>query len=148
LLEKSGKPTSQTQSVLATADGIFDMKGPVVDFHKGSRTTAMFFDGNTSFKWTYMSTPALYRPGPRTGSYHVSFEILPVKPREPNLTAVGGDLATFEGRLHGISLSDMAVAVAEEAEGQTKGWKHWCPFVPDLDEEGGPVYAKIEDSVK
>lgn len=147
LLEQSGDGSAQTRAVLAAADRIFDMKGPVVSFHTGGRATATFFDGNTSFKWTYMSTPPLYRPGKRTNSYEGSFDVLPLKSSKRTAASPGtDDLSIFEGRLHGIALADMALAVAEEAEGQEKIWKHWCPFVPDLDDTIGPVYVKIGHS--
>ncbi|CAH0046012.1 unnamed protein product [Clonostachys solani] len=139
MAEKEGRGTAETRKIIEGAQGVFDMNGPVVEFHQGGRLTAMFFHGNTSFKWTFMSTPALYRPGKRTGSYEVCFDYMPLKPAKGHESEV----VLFEGRLHGIALSDMALAVAEEVESKKHMWKHWCPYVPDLDDTPGPVYVKI-----
>lgn len=139
IAEREGRGTAETRMITEAVHGIFDLNGPIVEFHRGGRLTAMFFHGNTSFNWTFMSTPALYRPGKRTGSYEVCFDFMPLKPAKGNESGI----ALFDGRMHGISLSDMALAVAEEVESQKYLWKHWCPYVPDLDDTPGPVYVKI-----
>lgn len=139
IAEKEGRGTAEAGKIVEAAHGIFDMNGPIVEFHRGGRLTAMFFHGNTSFKWTFMSTPALYRPGKCTGSYEVCFDFMPLKPAKGHESGI----ALFDGRMHGVSLSDMALAVAEEVESQKHLWKHWCPYVPDLDDTPGPVYVKI-----
>ncbi|KAL1869417.1 hypothetical protein Daus18300_005629 [Diaporthe australafricana] len=126
LAENEGKGTPEMCDLLdAVYERTFDMDGP----------------GNTSFTWTYISPPALYRPGRRTGSYKIAVDVMPLKPAGPHNQ---GD-AIFEGRLHGIALPDIAIAVADEVETKEKVGKHWTPYVPDIDETLGPVYAKIGD---
>ncbi|EEU33864.1 uncharacterized protein NECHADRAFT_82300 [Fusarium vanettenii 77-13-4] len=139
IAEKDGRGTAETRMITEAVHGMFDLNGPIVEFHRGGRLTAMFFHGNASFNWTFMSTPALYRPGKRTGSYEVCFDFMPLKPAKGNESGI----ALFDGRMHGISLSGMALAVAEEVESQKHLWKHWCPYVPELDDTPGPVYVKI-----
>ncbi|VUC30659.1 unnamed protein product [Clonostachys rosea] len=141
IAEKKGRGTPETRKITEEVHKMFDLHGPVVEFHRGGRLTAMFFHGNTSFNWTFMSTPALYRPGKRTGSYEVGFDFVPLKPAKGHEHGI----ALFDGRMHGISLSDMALAVADEVETQKYGWKHWTPYVPDIDDTPGPVYVKIGD---
>nr|XP_036576998.1 nad-dependent epimerase dehydratase [Colletotrichum truncatum]KAF6783852.1 nad-dependent epimerase dehydratase [Colletotrichum truncatum] len=143
LAEREGRGTEETREVLASMDKTMsDMSSQGVDFITGARATYMFFDGNTSFKWTYISPPPLYRPGTRTGLYEVVLDRMPLQLEE---NGEGGDnLFTFEGRLQSISVTDMAVAIADEVEQQTKVWKHWCPYTKGLDDKPGPTYATIE----
>lgn len=143
LAEREGRGTKETREVLASMDKTMsDMSSQGVDFITGARATYMFFDGNTSFKWTYISPPPLYRPGTRTGLYDVVLDRMPLQLEE---NGDGGDsLFTFEGRLQSISVPDMAVAIADEVEQQTKVWKHWCPYTKGLDDKPGPTYATIE----
>ncbi|KAK6064367.1 hypothetical protein SCUP234_08612 [Seiridium cupressi] len=92
-------------------------------FVTACRTSYMFFNGNTSFPWTFVSPSALYRPGKRTGHYEVIFDELPVKPAQSPDSS-----QSFDGRLHGISVADLAIAIADEAERKEKVWTHWSAF--------------------
>ncbi|TDZ67826.1 Uncharacterized protein CTRI78_v002748 [Colletotrichum trifolii] len=142
LAERDGKGTAETRRILEGVDEMMtDMNCQGVDFITGARATYMFFDGNTSFKWTYISPPPLYRPGTRTGSYEVVLDSMPLRPARNE----GSDskFSIFDGRLQSISVPDMAVAIADEVEQQTKAWKHWCPFTEDLDDVPGPTYTSI-----
>jgi hypothetical protein len=47
-------------------------------FVKAARMTWMFFDGNTSFNWSYASPPARYRPSGRGESISISYDLLPL----------------------------------------------------------------------
>jgi hypothetical protein len=105
-------------------------------FVTACRTSLSFFDGNTAFRWTFVSPSALYRPGKRTGSYEVLFDELALKPVE-------GDEKGLEGRLHGISASDLAIAIVDEAESQEKLWKHWTAFADLSDDAPYPSYATL-----
>ncbi|KAF9871188.1 nad-dependent epimerase dehydratase [Colletotrichum karsti] len=142
--ERSGNGTDETKKVLDDLDKTMaDMNSQGVDFITGARATYMFFDGNTSFKWTYISPPPLYRPGTRTGSYRVELDRMPLQ--LARAAEGGNNLSIFEGRLQSISVPDMAVAIADEIEQQTKVWKHWCPFTEGLDDEPGPTYVTISE---
>ncbi|KAM5355042.1 hypothetical protein ACJ41O_001688 [Fusarium nematophilum] len=103
-------------------------------FITACRTSFMFFDGNTSFKWTFVSPPPMYRSGTRTGSYEIVFDELPLK-----APAKGTDAGKLDGRLHGISAADLAAAIADEAEGQAKAGKHWTAYGDISDGKVGPV---------
>lgn len=107
-------------------------------FVRAARTTFMFFDGNQSFKWTFASPPPMYRPGKRTGSYNVQEDVLPLDPPGP-------DVKDLEGRLLGITVADMAVAVADDAETQRMAWKHWSPTGSLKDDTPAPSYLTLKD---
>ena len=55
---------------------------------------------NTTLDWTFLSPPALLAPGERTGRYRVG----------------GEDLLMDDDQPAGISVADLAVAVADEIE--------------------------------
>lgn len=110
---------------------------PASAFIKAARATYMFFDGNTSFDWTFVSPSALYRPGKRTGKYDVTIDNLPLK-GEPK-----GDNA-LDGRLLGISVADLAIAIADEAETQKHKYKHWTATADLSDDTPAPSYLTLE----
>lgn len=111
-------------------------KDPASDFIKAARASYMFFDGNTSFNWTFVSPSALYRPGKRTGSYEVTIDNLPLKgePRGDN---------RLDGRLMGISAADLAIAIADEAETQKHKYKHWTATADLSDDTPAPSYLTL-----
>ncbi|KAJ4318662.1 hypothetical protein N0V84_006750 [Fusarium piperis] len=109
-----------------------------LEFVTASRTSYMFFDGNTSFKWTYVSPPALYRSGKRTGAYETIIDELPVKPAPK-----GTDASSLDGRLHGISVADLAIAIADEVENKKLAGKHWSAFADMSDDIPTPSYITI-----
>lgn len=84
----------------------------------------MMFEGNESFKWSFVSPPARYRPGIRTGKFEVWKDEIP---KSFNLSAdvVTTDWEEVRRSLLGISVADLAVAVAEEAEAGQKVGSHW-----------------------
>ena len=56
---------------------------------------------NTALEWTFLSPPAMLAPGERTGVYRTGSEEL---------------LMTADGKPAGISVADLAVAIADEIE--------------------------------
>ncbi|KAJ3540332.1 hypothetical protein NM208_g5114 [Fusarium decemcellulare] len=106
------------------------------EFIKAARASYMFFDGNTSFNWTYVSPSPLYRPGKRTGSYEVTIHNLPLKgePRGDNL---------LDGRLTGISAADLAIAIADEVETQQHRFEHWTASADLSDDTPAPSYLTL-----
>lgn len=111
-------------------------KEPALDFIKAARATYMFFDGNTSFNWTFVSPSALYRPGKRTGSYEVTIDYLPLK-GEPK-----GD-NPLDGRLMGITAADLAIAIADEAEARNYQHKHWTATGDLSDDTPTPPFLTL-----
>jgi putative NADH-flavin reductase len=72
----------------------------VVPGAKAARDALAAMRGNTALDWTFLSPPALLAPGERTGRYRVGGEEL--------LMAGAGPA--------GISVADLAVAIADEIE--------------------------------
>ncbi|KAH7133877.1 hypothetical protein EDB81DRAFT_904259 [Dactylonectria macrodidyma] len=106
------------------------------DFIKAARASYMFFDGNTSFGWTYVSPSPLYRPGKRTAKYEVTIHNLPLK-GEP----MGENL--LDGRLTGISAADLAIAIADEVETRQYKFMHWTATADLSDDTPGPSYLTL-----
>ncbi|KAH7000692.1 hypothetical protein EDB80DRAFT_765846 [Ilyonectria destructans] len=113
-------------------------KDDALDFVTAGRTSYMFFDGNTSFKWTFVSPPALYRSGIRTGSYETIIDELPVKPPRE-----GTDPNVLDGRLCGISSADLAIAIADECEAQKMVSVHWSAYADMSDDTPVPSYVTL-----
>jgi len=97
----------------------------------------MFFDGNTSFKWSYASPPPMYRPGKRTGEYRIVQDVLPLNPPD-------ADPSNLEGTLLGITVADMAVAIADDAETQENAYNHWTAVGSLADDSPAPSYVTLD----
>ncbi|KAK0904677.1 hypothetical protein LTR91_021827 [Friedmanniomyces endolithicus] len=105
---------------------------PIPDIPIAARATFMFFDGNTTFPWSFVSPPDKYIPGPRTGKYEVHIDRVPLAAESERTK---GSQNEFEGRLLGISVADLAVAIVDEVEKREKVGKHWSA-VAELPGEG------------
>lgn len=108
-------------------------------FITGCRTSFMFFDGNTSFRWTFVSPSALYRPGKRTGHYEVLYDVLPLKGDQ-------NDSTNLDDRLHGISAADLAIAIVDEAEQQKRPGRHWTAYGDLSDDTPTPSYVTLDEA--
>jgi putative NADH-flavin reductase len=87
---------------------------------------------NRSFNWTFVSPPANYCPSVGTGKYvAVPNDYLPVDQN---------------GDYRGIATSDLAIALADEAESQTHPFLHWTLYgdQPDLVSRV-PIYLTLKD---
>ena len=123
-----GKATRAELDTIAAYEKMTMEGDEGLSFVRAARASFMFFDGVTSFKWSYASPPPGYRPGRRTGEYKTSLDVLPLEP-------VGADIKDLDDKMLGITTSDMAVAVVDEAEKKTKTWKHWTAVgsvAPDI----------------
>lgn len=101
------------------------------DFIRACTVCHLFYDGNESFDWTFISPPAMYGPGKRTGEYDVHLEhYLPLPEEE-------GDI------LPGISAPDLAIALADEAERKGMKWTHWTVTGSQSDDSVVSMYPKI-----
>jgi uncharacterized protein len=76
---------------------------------EGCRLALDLFAHRTDFRWSFLSPPWLYRPGPGNGSYRL-----------------GADYMLFENGIPaGIAVPDLALALADEVENQALVHKHW-----------------------
>ncbi|KAK7203669.1 hypothetical protein BZA70DRAFT_312313 [Myxozyma melibiosi] len=101
------------------------------DFIRACTTCYLFFDGNESFDWTFISPPAMYGPGKRTGEYDVHLENYLPLPEEEG------------GLLPGISAPDLAIALADEVERKGMKWTHWTLTGSQRDDAPAVIYPKI-----
>jgi putative NADH-flavin reductase len=116
-------------------------------FIRAGRTSYLFFDGNTSFRWTYVSPSARYRPGRRTGRYETMVDELPLLSSEAAAeSSISTDSNPLEGRLLGISAPDLAIAIAEEAENQRFVGRHWTAYGDLSDDAPGVIYARLGEA--
>ncbi|KAM5370217.1 hypothetical protein ACJZ2D_008620 [Fusarium nematophilum] len=125
------------QAVIDEYEAKIKQKDPAADFIKGARTTNLFFDGNTSFPWTYVSPSPMYRPGKRTGSYEVHFRDMPLK-GEPSASG-----NVLDGRLLGISAADLAIAIADDVETKRYIHQHWTATADLSDDTPAPSYVRF-----
>ena len=79
------------------------------DKGEAGRAQLEFFRNDFTIRWSFVSPPWFMRPGVRAGEYRIVIDELPM---EGNIPA-------------GISVSDLALAIADEAEGQKLVHKHW-----------------------
>jgi len=135
-LERAGGADNVSRKIIDDYERAVLERDNALEFVTAGRTSFMFFDGNASFKWTFVSPPALYRSGKRTGSYATIIDELPVKPFKENPD-------NLDGRLHGISAADLAIAISDDAEKQTMSGKHWSAYADMSDDTPVPSYAKL-----
>jgi putative NADH-flavin reductase len=141
IAERENRASEEDLRVIREYEASIKAKDRATDFIKAGRTAYMFFDGNTSFQWSFVSPSALYRPGKRTGKYEVSVD---------DMVLVGeqkGD-NVFEGRLTGISVADMAIAIADEVENRRLVWKHWSAWGDIEEDKPAPAYVTLDDVEK
>jgi len=138
IARREGRATKQDLDYIAEYERKVMAADDSLTFVRAARTTFMMFDGNTSFPWTFASPPPMYRPGKRSGEYTVMEDILPLDPPGP-------DSKNLEGRLMGITVADMAVAIADDAETQANKWKHWTVVGSLKDDTPTPSYLTLAD---
>jgi putative NADH-flavin reductase len=140
IAKREGRATEEDLNFIAEYEKKVMAQDDSLTFVRAARTTYMFFDGNTSFKWSYASPSPMYRPGKRTGTYRVAKDVLPLDP-------VGTDSKDLTGRLLGITVADMAVAIADDAERQENAYRHWTAVGSLADDTPAPSYLTL-DSVR
>jgi putative NADH-flavin reductase len=138
IAEREGKPSDEDKREIEEYEKSIKQKDQASDFIKAGRTAYMFFDGNESFKWSFVSPSALYRPGRRTGKYEVSVDDMILEGEQQE----GKDI--FEGRLTGISVADMAIAIADEVEQQKLVGKHWSAWGDISEDLPAPAYMRLD----
>ncbi|KAF7553249.1 hypothetical protein G7Z17_g3757 [Cylindrodendrum hubeiense] len=120
---REGKADDNALKIIGDYEQAVLKNDKALTFVTACRTSFMFFNGNTSFPWTFISPPALYRSGKRTGKYETIFDELPLKPPSGS-----NDPGNLDGRLHGITAADLAIAIADEVETRAKVGRHWSAY--------------------
>jgi putative NADH-flavin reductase len=138
IAQRENRATDSDLQEIATYEVSIRAKDQAADFIKAGRTAYMFFDGNTSFKWSFVSPSALYRPGVRTGKYRISVDDMILEGEQKE----GKDI--FEDRLTGISVADMAIAIADEVERQELVGKHWSAWGDIAEDKPAPAYLRLD----
>jgi putative NADH-flavin reductase len=136
--QDEGKATPEQIQAINDYEAAIKLKDRATDFIKAGRTAYMFFDGNTSLKWSFVSPSALYRPGVRTGTYEVSIDDMVLEGEQKKGESV------FEGRLTGISVSDMAIAIADEVQNEKLVGKHWSAWGDISKDQPAPAYLTLD----
>lgn len=137
IAEREGRQTADDVREIGEYEKSIRSKDQASDFIKAGRTAFMFFDGNESFKWSFVSPSALYRPGKRTGKYEISVDDMVLEGEQKE----GMDV--FEDRLTGISVADMAIAIADEIENQKLVGKHWSAWGDISEDLPAPSYMTL-----
>ena len=76
---------------------------------EAGRAQLELFLHDRTVRWSFLSPPFFMRLGPRTGTYRTTVEFMPME----------------NGTPAGISVADLAVAIADECEREQFVWKHW-----------------------
>jgi len=131
-----GRATKQDLETIASYEKMAMEGDEGLSFVRAARATFLFFEGNKSFPWSYASPPPGYRSGRRTGKYSSSLDFLPLEPK-------GADISDLDDKMLGINTSDMAVAIADEAERKEKMWQHWTAVGSTDPDVPVPTYARL-----
>lgn len=138
LAESSGRATSEDLELIQRYEDKIRKYDQASEYIKAGRASLMFFEGNTSFPWTFVSPSPLYRPGPRSGTYEITIDYVP-------LNGVQKGESTLDGRLTGISAADLAVAITDEIESRKLMYKHWTASADLSDDTVYPSYVTAKD---
>lgn len=135
---KAGTAGEVEEKVIKTYEQEVKNRDAAMEFVTACRTSFMFFEGRADFAWSFVSPSSLYRPGKRTGVYMWAYDVLPLKGDRNSAEAM-------EGRLHGISVADLAVAIADEAEERRHVGRHWTAWADLSDDTPAPSYVRIDE---
>ncbi|KAJ5936864.1 hypothetical protein N7466_003314 [Penicillium verhagenii] len=139
LAVKSGKATTTDLQTIDAYENNVRKNDRASDYIKAGRASLLFFEGNTSFPWTFVSPSPLYRPGPRTGSYEITIDYVPLKGVQKDENNV------LEGRLTGISAADLAAAIVDEIESPKLLHKHWTATADLSNDTAYPCYVTAKN---
>jgi putative NADH-flavin reductase len=138
LAEKAGTATPADVNTIQTYEEAIRKADRASDYIKAGRASLLFFEGNVSFPWTFVSPSPLYRPGPRTGAYELTIDYVPLKGEQK------GE-GVLDARLTGISAADLGVAIADEIENQRLVHKHWTATGDLSDDTLYASYLNVKD---
>ncbi|KAJ5726907.1 hypothetical protein N7493_005934 [Penicillium malachiteum] len=139
LAVKSGTASSTDLQTIETYEDNIRNNDRASDYIKAGRAALLFFEGNTSFPWTFVSPSPLYRPGARTGSYEITIDHLPLKGERIDKDSI------LSGRLTGISSADLAMAIVDEIESPKLLHKHWTASADLSNDIAYPCYVTANE---
>ena len=90
-------------------DAWYARVGEIFGKGEGGRAQLEFFDGDHSFRWSFVSPPWLLGQTEVTGRYRTTIDALPVENGQPA----------------GISVADLALAIADTIDSQGRVHLHW-----------------------
>jgi putative NADH-flavin reductase len=109
-------------------------------FIMACRASLQFFEGNRDFEWTFLSPSPGFKPGPKTGKYDIGEDaVMPID---------GSQEPPYEGRLLGITIKDLACAIADDVESRKMKGKHWTVWTPRKDAVDVPlkdIYGSLSE---
>ena len=141
MAQRDGNANEAEKKVIKeTEDAVKYGENWIPDLPIAARATFLMFEGNESFTWSFVSPSPRYRPGPRTGQYEVFVDEVPLSKETKGSSENGNE---FEGRLLGVSVAYLAVAIVDEAEKREKIGKHWSPVSEWEGDEAMPTTVKI-----
>ena len=129
--QREGRDTPEAQFVRESHEKRATENDHAKPLITACRTSLMFFEGNSSLEWTFVSPPAMYRSGRKTGTYETLTDYIPLRGDQ-------NDSGILEGRLKGISTFDFAIAIADEAERRNFREQHWTAWGEISDDEPAP----------
>ena len=146
LAKREGKATEADEKTIAEYEHNVLHGDYSSTFVKSCRTTYMFFDGNQSFRWSFLSPSALFRPGSTSpmwvGETNVSERTGEYVEHDDHIPLSGsGDL--MKDKLLGISIADFAIAIVDEAESEKHVFEHWTVTGSLEDDTPTPSYVTI-----
>ncbi|KAK3046883.1 hypothetical protein LTR09_011634 [Extremus antarcticus] len=138
---RAGKASEeQRKLVKETEREVLEGEGWIPDLPVAARAGLMMFEGDKGFRWTFVSPPAVYIPGPSTGKYEVWVDRMPMAKEAKTVSSDGN---RFEGRILGISAGGLAEAIVDEVEKQEKVGKHWSAVAEYEDDVAYPTLVTI-----
>lgn len=143
LAVKAGQLTKIDQSKIEQTEVmILQGPNPFPDLPLAARAALVMFEGNDSFKWSFVSPPARYRPGAKTGKYEIWKDKIPMSSTSSAETATP-DWDEVQRNLLGISVADLAVAIVDEVEAPQKVGVHWSAIGDLVDDVPRSGYVTI-----
>ncbi|KAK3711895.1 hypothetical protein LTR37_009413 [Vermiconidia calcicola] len=137
----AGKATDADHKAMQDVDdAVLHGENWIPDLPIAARAGFQMFEGNSSFNWTFVSPPGGFRPGPRTGTYEIYVDVVPLA-KEAKVPS--SDRNAYEGRILGVSAADLAVSIVDEAEKREKVGKHWTAVSEWPNDEAMPSYLTI-----
>ncbi|KAJ5935995.1 hypothetical protein N7454_005293 [Penicillium verhagenii] len=133
LAVKSGKATTTDLQTIEIYEDNVRKNDRASDYIKAGRAALLFFEGEHVLSVDFC---------PRTGSYEIAIDYVPLKGVQSDETNV------LDGRLTGISAADLAAAIVDEIESPKLLHKHWTASADLSNDTAYPCYVTAKDIQK